>query len=230
MAPFVPQPRHRILLAGKTGQGKTYRAHHLLRQWQRAGVRVVVLDPKDEYARDRGGPCRDRISALELAKRPELLAAKRLSLAVVPRSREPQDVARAALLLLRLVPKLCGRVLLVADEVHLWADSTKGEKCHHAAKLLDVVATVERDRGVALMLVAQRAAHVPRNTRSQLSTIITFRQEDGDDLTALAARTKDATWFERVARLAPYEALEWRDDAPTSAVQPMADGAASLTH
>jgi hypothetical protein len=148
---------------------------------------------------------------------------------VVPRSREPHDVARAALLLLRLVPQLCGRVLFVADEVHLWADSAKGAGCHQASKLLDVVATVERDRGVALMLVAQRAAHVPRNTRTQLSTIITFRQEDGDDLQALASRTKDASWSTRVAQLGAFEALEWRDDAPTSAVPPQADGAA-LTH
>jgi DNA helicase HerA-like ATPase len=228
MRDFVPQPRHRVLVCGKTGSGKTYRAHELLRQWQRSGTRVVVLDPKDEYSRARGGPCAMRVTALELAKKPEVLKLKRLSLAVVPRSREPQDVARAALLLLRIVPELCGRVLLVADEVHLWADSQKGKDCHRAAKLLDVVATVERDRGVALMLVAQRAAHVPVNTRTQLSTIITFRQEDGDDLRALAARTKDRTWLERVARLEAFEALTWRDDAPSDTHQ--ADGAAATTH
>lgn len=229
MSAFLPQPRHRVLVCGKTGSGKTYRSHALLRAWQRQGTRVVVLDPKDEYSRASGGPCRDRVTAVELAKRPELLKQKRLSLAVVPRSRESQDVARAALLLLRIVPQLCGRVLFVADEVHLWADSQKGKTCHQASSLLDVVATVERDRGVALMLVAQRAAHVPRNTRTQLSHIITFRQEDGDDLAALAQRTKDKTWADRVARLGAFESLEWSDDTPTSATQPTASEAVT-TH
>lgn len=217
MSAFLPQPRHRILVCGKTGSGKTFRAHELLRAWQRRGVRVVVLDPKDEYSRAKGGPCADRITALELAKHPEELRKKRLSLAVVSRSREPQDVARAALLLLRIIPEVCGRVLFVADEVHLWADSSKGKACHKAASLLDVVATVERDRGVSLMLVAQRAAHVPKNTRTQLSNIITFRQEDGDDLAALAVRTKDRSWLDRVARLGAFESLDWSDEAPVSA-------------
>lgn len=39
-------PSERIFICGATGSGKTYLARHLLRQWQRAHWRIVIVDPK----------------------------------------------------------------------------------------------------------------------------------------------------------------------------------------
>jgi len=217
----LPQPRTRLLVCGKTGSGKSSQVKEALRHWQARGVRALVLDPCDEYSKHgretglvRLGPCRARVTAAELARRPELVTAARLSLAVVPDGPDARAWARAALLVMR-VARHAGRCLVTLDEVGTWTDSSLHPACHQAKAELVALATNGRHTGLALVLVAQRAAQVPASARAQATDVWAFLQDAPADVAALAERI--GTQAEGVTRLPLGECIEWRDTPPPAA-------------
>lgn len=209
-----PTARDRILYVGKTHSGKSYALKRRMREWLTAGARVVAVDPCDEYSRKGGGadlgPLVERVTAAQLAEQPELVTKARLALSVVPSEDTVRGWARAFLLVSGLLRRAGRPVVLVADEVGAWTDSSAHPQCHRARSELISLATNGRHRGIALALVAQRAANVPLTVRSQLSEIVTFRQDEPEDLAALAERIGEEQ-ANGAAALAVGQCIEWRD-------------------
>lgn len=203
------QPHDRVLILGKTGSGKSNTAKELLKRELDGGARIVAFDPHDEYSRRgrltshvRLGPLRDRCTAEALLRDPALLDVDALSLAVVP-SLDPQRCAQDFEAVAGLVQET-GDLLLVVEEV--------GHFEQWAAPKLQEVACQFRHYGVAVVFVAQCAVMVPKKARRQMSQLYSGRQDDPDDLDAIARITKDPDFAARVSRLPRGELLHWRDD------------------
>lgn len=215
----APTPATRLLVTGKTGSGKSSRVKDAVRHWLSLGVRVVAVDVCDEYSRHgrakhglvQLGALRQRVTAAELAKRPSLLTAPRLALSVVPADTSPRAWARAFLLVERLV-RHAGPAVVVIDEVGTWTNPGNGPECHAARSALEGLATNGRKDGLALVCVAQRAAQVPPNVRSQATEWWAYLQDEPADLDALRARI-GAESAEAVSRLPQFECVTWRDAA-----------------
>lgn len=213
MTAGIPQPSSRLLVVGQSGSGKSTRVKELIRSWLNKGVRVVALDPGDEYSRHgvqtglvRLGPLKHRLTAAELAANPRALLAPRLSLSVVP-GPTVREWARAFELLAGLV-RHAGRLVVVADEVGTWCHAATHPACSRAAAELSALATTGRHQGIALVVISQRAATVPATVRSQCTDAILFRQEELADLEALAARWRNDSLPARLPSLADGEAIE----------------------
>lgn len=226
----LPQPRTRILVVGKTGTGKSTRVKDAVREWLRAGVRVVALDCCDEYSqagRETGlvrlGPLRERCTASQLAASPRRLEAQRLSLAVVPDDKTPASWARAFSLVVQLLRAIGRPTLVVLDEVGTWTDASFGPACARARAELAALANNGRHDGLALVLVSQRAAQVPPPARAQSTDIWAFLQDNPADVDALAERIgKDSA--ERCSRLALGESVDWRDTPTPTAKKATTEG------
>lgn len=212
----LPEPRTRSYFVGKTGMGKSHLVKELLRTFGAKGVQIVALDVNDEYSRHGRpssvrtlGPLRDRVTAAELARKPELLLEQRLSLAVVPDA-TPKQRARAFIMVSRMLRGADRRVLFLVDETGSVINSSLHPDCHKAAAELAVVATSGRHQSISLFIVAQRAAQIPPDVRSQASEWIVFRQDEVSDLDALAERLgKDFSQRTRALQLGQH--LDWRD-------------------
>lgn len=209
----LPQPATRLLVVGMSGTGKSTRVKELLRSWVQKGVRVVALDPGDEYSRHgvptglvRLGPLKHRMTATELAANPRAMLAPRLSLSVVP-GPSIREWARAFELVAGLA-RHAGRLVIVADEAGTWCHAGTHPACSRAAAELAALATTGRHQGIALVVVSQRAATVPATVRSQCTDAILFRQEEVADLDALAARWRDDSLPTRLPALADGESVE----------------------
>lgn len=207
---------------GRTRCGKTRWAKRFVREQLLAGWPVVVLDVKDEWStkgRPRDGvelgPLPYRWTAWQLLQRPSVLDSPHLRMAVVP---DDADDAKSSARAFALVAKLLrergklgrGPLLLVLDEVQFWA--------RHELDLLEAVATIWADYGVALVLISQRPAGLPIDARSQLSHLVSFSQEEPADIEALRDRTRltDPTYHERVQRLSPGAFETWRAGEPAT--------------
>lgn len=204
-------PADVVLVLGKRGSGKSHAAKTLLAAELEAGARVVAFDPHDEYSQKGKktpevslGPLEHRVSVAELEQRPELLDARRLSLAVVPSSRKGPELAEEFETVAGIATAT-GRLTFLADEV--------GEFSAHAQEELVSLATQSRHYSMPLVLVAQRATQVPKTARSQASRIVCGRQDEPDDLAALEKRTRLSSpdFAARVSRLPRRQLLEWRD-------------------
>lgn len=216
MKPALPEPRSRICVVGRTGFGKSTEVKEVIRSWLSRGVRVVALDCCDEYSVHglptglvRLGPLKRRVTAPQLAADPAMLLDPRLSLAVVPGD-GPKAWARTFMMLAKMV-RHAGRLVLVVDETGTWTDASNHPACHQAKAELVSLATNGRHKGVALVVVAQRAAQIPPGVRSQASEWWAFRQDEPSDLEALAERLGKDT-AERVRQLHIGEAVKWRDN------------------
>lgn len=218
----APTPATRLLVTGKTGSGKSSRVKEAMRAWLSAGVRVVAVDVCDEYSRHgrakhglvQLGPLRHRVTAAELARNPGLVNDARLSLAVVPMDTSPHAWARTFLLVERLM-RHAGKAVVVVDELGTWANPANGAECHRARAALESLSTNGRKDGLALVAVAQRAAQVPPNVRSQATAWWTYLQDEAADVEALAERFGRER-AEEVSRLPLYEFIEWRDATHTT--------------
>lgn len=196
---------------GKRGSGKSTRAKELLGQCLKAGQRVVVFDPHDEYSQlGRAseevvlGPLPARRELWELMADEAELREGTASFAVVPDSLRKADVSKAfAWLAWRAYE--AGDLVFGADELVLFWES--GE----AQEAMNFVATQGRHQKVPLVLAAQRVVHVPYTTRTQVTLLDTGKQDDPDDVQAIAKRC-GREFAEDVPRLKRGERKVWRDE------------------
>jgi hypothetical protein len=204
-------PSEVALVLGKRGSGKSHAAKLLLAAELDGGARVVAFDPHDEYSQKGRktaevnlGPLEHRVTVAELEQRPEILDARKLSLAVVPTSRRGPELAEEFEVVSGMVTAT-GRLTFCADEI--------GEYSAHATEEIVSLATQSRHYSIPLVLVAQRATQVPKTARSQASRILCGRQDEPDDLAALEKRTRlsDPNFAAKVSRLPRRQLLEWRD-------------------
>lgn len=206
------EPRHRLLICGKTQHGKTTWARGLLSANAKYFDRVLVFDVDEEYRPD---PCKRALTVAQLEQRPQLLDAHRL-LAVRPTGEDAHRRAMDCRSLLRMVRASGGKSLVLLEE--------PGRYARHVCKLcsdrslpvlLETAATSWAKHGIAFVYVAQRAAQVPVTVRTQLSAVCSFRQDEPDDLEALKDRAgKD--FAGAVASLGVGKFRLWRDDAPSN--------------
>jgi len=212
------EPHDRVVVLGVTGAGKGHWCKEQLAQWMKSFDFVGWYDPMDEYSIHglqvpgrKLGPLTQRCTADELDKDPEryLYAPERVALAVVPSSEDDEEIAAdfvafAVAMRHAALARQKARSLLGADEV--------GDYEEYCRKMLRRVGTQYRHWGIAVVLVAQRAVFIPLAARSQASHIISFRQDEDQDLEALYRRTRrtDEGFSDRVAQLPLYKFEHWR--------------------
>lgn len=206
-------PADVAVIVGKRGTGKSTAAKDVCAQALAQGARVVAFDPHDEYSRGgressevRLGPLRSRVALADLLRAPgRFLDFERVSLAVVPRE-EPDAAAEDFVALSRIVAST-GELVFVADEVGYWGP--------HCAQRLDWLATQSRHAEVPVVLVAQRLTQIPKTARTQATHLVSFRQDNPDDLKALE-QLAGADFAAGVSRLGRGEWMHWRDAVPSS--------------
>jgi len=206
------EPEDVVGVFGKRGTGKSNFAKRELGHAWDAHRRVLVFDPHDEYSRHGHqteevtlGPLDDRCTLDELLLKPELLDAERLQLAVVP-AEEPEECAADFERLCTMV-RHTGDLLLCVEEVGYFEEHCRGK--------LNFLATQSRHWGVTVLFVAQRAVQVPKTARTQITQLVSFRQDNPDDLRALADLAGE-DFAARVARLGRGESEQWRDSIPSA--------------
>lgn len=222
---MMPQARTRLAVVGKPDMGKSSHVKRLVKGWLTKGLRVVAFDPHDEYSSKGNpqrlvdlGPLRQRLTARELAMKPQALLEPRLSLAVVA-SEHPRDAARGFLLLSRLVKAAGKPCVVVVDEVGLWTNAARHPACHAAAAELCAVAIGDRKKGVSLVVVGQRMSQVPSEVRSTLTDVHAFLQDQAADLEAIEDRC-GPQFAGEVSQLRQFHHAAWSDVATTPQKSP----------
>jgi hypothetical protein len=196
---------------GKRGSRKSTRAKETLGGCLKAGQRVIAFDPHREYAQDGDasdevvlGPLPSSRELWEVLADPSELLEGGTSFAVVPDSLEEDDLARGFDELARLAYE-AGDLVLAADELVLYFMSARVQK------RLNFIATQGRHKRMPLVLAAQRMVHIPYTTRTQLTVVDTGKQDDPDDVAAIAKRC-GREFAEKVPKLPRGERLVWRDE------------------
>lgn len=203
-------PHDVVLVVGKRGSGKSYRAKKLLGEEMAAGARVCAFDVHDEYSqlgrRSRQtnlGPLTQRCTVEELLDSGgRLLDNEHLAMSIVPRRRPKQAIAEDFADVLALV-NITGRLTFAANEVGLYSRLAEED--------LDEAATQSRHVEVPIVFIAQRMVQVPLTARSQTSWLITGVQNAPADIKALYELTGSDTFAQEVSRLPRRQQLEWRD-------------------
>lgn len=215
---MTPQARTRLAVVGKPDMGKSSHAKRLVKAWLTRGLRVVAVDPHDEYSKDGNptrlvelGPLRKRMTALELARTPTAILEPRLSLSVVVGD-SPRSAARGFMLVARLVRAAEKPCVLLVDEVGLWTNPARHPACHTAAAELATVAISDRKKGISLVVVSQRMAQIPSEVRSTVTDVHAFLQDQQADLEALEARCGQPFAGE-VSQLRQFHHAAWSDVA-----------------
>ncbi|NBD09638.1 helicase HerA domain-containing protein [Corallococcus silvisoli] len=205
----ILRPEDVVLCVGKRGTGKSTRAKAMLAAAMAAGQRVLAFDPHDEYSkhgRDSGqvrlGPLTQRMTLVELADNLDVLEEDGLALAVVPEGSQRDKGEDFAALVDDVLD--VGELVFLADEVGQWG--------RYAIEALEELACQSRHSAVPVVLVAQRLTQIPKTARTQATQLNSGRQDNPDDLKALADLAGD-DFAVAVARLARGEHKHWRDDA-----------------
>jgi len=196
---------------GKRGSRKSTMAKQALGECLKAGQRVIVFDPHREYAQDGHasdevilGPLPSSRELWEVLADPSELREGDTSFAVVPESLEEDDLARGFDELARHAYE-AGDLVFAADELVLYFMSGRVQK------RLNFLATQGRHAKVPLVLAAQRMVHIPLTARTQLTMVDTGKQDDPDDVAAIAKRCgKD--FAEQVPKLKRGVRLVWQDE------------------
>lgn len=234
----VLEPHDVVVITGVRGSGKSSTAKKLMAVQLAAGKRVVAFDPKDEDSRlgkrkkfVELGPLRDRVTVDELLANPGMLDASDLSLAVVPESSDPDELAVDLKALTEQVEHT-GDLVFFLDEVGLY--------CDEAGQTLKYIGTQSRhwgDEGTPVVFVAQRMVLITRSARDMASVLYTGVQTDPDDLSALRKLTVSRLGKEGAEKFVADVAtqpmpgmLEFRRDSkPARAVEANGSGAANLS-
>jgi hypothetical protein len=196
---------------GKRGSRKSTRAKECLGECLKAGRRVIAFDPHNEYAQDGHaseevilGPLPSSRELWSVLADPSELLEGDTSFAVVPDSLEEEDLARGFDELARLAYQ-AGDLVFSADELVLYFMSARVQK------RINFLATQGRHARMPLVLAAQRMVHIPLTARTQLTELDTGKQDDPDDVAAIAKRCgKD--FAEKVPKLKRGERLVWSDE------------------
>src|SRR5207248_274113 len=133
------------------------------------------------------------------------------SLAVVPRE-DYEECAADFVAVARLLKLSQVRTRARRDVVFLVEEVGEWEEFERSA--VRRVATGYRKYGVAVVLSAQRAVGIPKSARVQASHLVTFRQDDDEDLHQLQSK-----FGERVTEIRSLEIgkfLLWREGAVSS--------------
>jgi energy-coupling factor transporter ATP-binding protein EcfA2 len=191
---YVAQPGEIVVIVGVTNSGKSTLAKrwasYLLQQQEPV---VVVTDFAAEWSRHGImrewcplGPMHDESTVTEFLTRPEMLRKRRLALAI-----RPDDVLAPAAgkaeefkAVLPYMRQRKGRTHLFFEEagkLSTWLGEEFGE-----------VATTWRKDGPVPYFLAQYWTQLPKEVRSQASTIVSFQQTDSTCLGFLARETTRA--------------------------------------
>jgi hypothetical protein len=191
-------PHERKVVIGVTGAGKS----HYVKHGDARSERVVIWDPKDEYADDceEGVPGVERVTLADFAARLDADDGDEMRLAVVPEWADPAELCDEFRAFAALV-KTARDVTLIVDEVAL---------LRGAEGSLVMLAVLSRAWGVPMVMLAQRAVSIPKTAREQASWIVSFRQSSPDDIDALS-RVIGEEKAARVAKLPRRECIEWRE-------------------
>jgi len=211
--------RSRTGVVGKTGMGKSSLMKELCRREMKAGCRIAAFDPHDEYSvhglktdEVELGPLTHRVSVDEFenmaARGDELLEDARFAIAVVPEGESAEEVAEEFKRFAKVVKNL-GNLTCIVDELGDFQ-----ECCQFA---LNKVVTGYRKFGIPVVYAAQRMVQIPLTSRTQLSDIVSFLQDDDQDLAALVRRTRIETFDAEVLNLTVGQFKHWHDTRGTPA-------------
>jgi hypothetical protein len=144
------------------------------------------------------------VSYFELESEPELLSGARCRLAVVPDWADQKELAEQFAEFVGLLREANHDItaLIVIEECALLRPRSDG--------VLVALATQSRHWRMPLAIVAQRATMIPPGTRSQFSSIISFRQTEPGDLDALAERIGQEK-ASRVSELPRKQFVAWSE-------------------
>lgn len=201
------QPHDVVLIVGKRGTGKSTAAKALLASELKRKTRAIVFDYHDEYSRHGEaseqvylGACRDRMEIDAISLNPDALDDSRLSLSLVP-ERGPKECAADFEVAADLALDT-GGLLFLADEVGVYSD--------YCGETIDRLVCQSRHSAVPVVLVAQRMIQIPKTARTQATAIVSFRQDNPDDLAALE-KIAGKEIAARVSRLPRGKCEVWRD-------------------
>jgi energy-coupling factor transporter ATP-binding protein EcfA2 len=209
-------PHDVVVVIGQRGCGKS---HFVKLNIVADCQRYIVFDPHGEY------PCDERLDLdgfIDAA--PRLLSQETMRVSVTPASRMPDEVTKDFCRLVEFVNESGGFVFLI-DEVGILSDA--GGVNH-----LKYLATQSRHFGeepwipgqpqpapdpahvgVPVVFLAQRAVQIPLTARNQASHVISFMQNDPEDIEALRKRIGHmADQIPKLSR-AKHEKVHWREDA-----------------
>jgi len=153
-----------VLILGRKGSGKSTLARQIVARLSR----VVVLDPLAEYPAAR---CRSVAELLSFMDVKHHAATFRVACTF-----DDMDDYETAIGVAREV----GKLWIVIEELNFFIDCWSRDKPY-----LDLV-RFGRHEGVSILMVAQRAAEVPKLFTSQSDAIVSFRQTEPRDLDYLA--------------------------------------------
>jgi energy-coupling factor transporter ATP-binding protein EcfA2 len=181
-----------LLVVGKRGAGKTTWVQKNIVKKSR---RVIVFDPHAEYATQQ------RVNIDELCADSSVLDAEALSLGVTPKWHNSKDCSEQFELFADLMESAENAVIVV-DECRLLR--------RYAAEALDTISCQSRHWGCPLVMVAQRAIQIPKDSREQASHIVSFLQSSPDDVAALVDICGEDAFG--VKSLPRYESFAWCED------------------
>jgi DNA helicase HerA-like ATPase len=153
-----------VLILGRKGSGKSTLARGIVATLPR----VVVFDPHEEYPALRCRSIGALVSFME-----EAHARPRFKIACTFSDMEEYETA------IDLVREV-GNMWIVIEELNYFVDCWSRDKPY-----LDLIRFGRHDR-VSILMIAQRAAEVPKLFTSQSDAIVSFRQREPRDLDYLA--------------------------------------------
>jgi hypothetical protein len=170
-----------VVILGLPYTGKTTEARRLITD----APRVIAFDPGGDYSAQL-----EPLELGELLERPEILARPHVRIAIQPAAGDAPELAQELASVERLA-RAARNLVLVLDEV--------GDYSRSAGATLERLARNGRHQGLVSIYVSQCAVDIPRTVRRLATRVISFRQEDPDDLEILRERYGDP-FAQRAAR------------------------------